>query len=162
MAVLYFNRKDNANAQAAYDEALKLLDRMGDRERYRTLGSYYLGVALNYEKAVETYEALIEQFPADEVAHANLSLAYLYTGDVPRAIEQVREVLKLNPRSTSDLYNLAIQSVYVGDFAGALTEAARAIEESPAYEQPYLPWPSRPSTRETPRGPAPSTSRSRS
>ncbi len=139
MGVLYFNRKDTANAQAAYDKALKLLDRMGDRERYRTLGSYYLGVALNYEKAVETYEALVEQFPADEVAHANLSLAYLYTGDVPRAIEQVREVLKLNPRSTSDRYNLAIQSVYAGDFSGALTEATRAIEDSPSYEQPYLP-----------------------
>ena len=139
MGVLYFNRRDIENAQAAYDKALKLLDRMGDRERYRTLGSYYLGVVLNYEKAVETYEALVKQFPADEVAHANLSLAYLYTGDVPRAIEEVREVLKLNPRSTSDLYNLAIQSVYVGDFAGALTAAARAIEESPAYEQPYLP-----------------------
>ncbi len=139
MGVLYFNLKDMSNAQASFDEALKLLDRMGDREKYRTLGSYYLGVALNYEKAVETYEALVEQFPADEVAHANLSLAYLYTGDVPRAIEQVREVLELNPRSTSDRYNLAIQSVYAGDFAGALTEADRAIEDSPTYEQPYLP-----------------------
>ena len=139
MGVLYFNRRDLTGAQAAYDKALKLLDRMGDRERYRTLGSYYLGVALNYEKAVETYEALVEQFPADEVAHANLSLAYLYTGDVPRAIEEVRAVLEINPRSTSDRYNLAIQSVYAGDFEGALTEAARAIEDSPTYEQPYLP-----------------------
>jgi serine/threonine protein kinase/tetratricopeptide (TPR) repeat protein len=139
MGVTYFNLKDIENAQAAYDKALKLLDRMSDRERYRTLGSYYLGVALNYEKAVETYEALIKQFPADEVAHANLSLSYLYTGDVPRAIEQVREVLKLNPRSLSDRYNLAIQSVYAGDFAGALAEGARAIKDSPTYEQPYLP-----------------------
>jgi tetratricopeptide (TPR) repeat protein len=139
MGVTYFNLRDIANAQGAYDKALKLIDRMSDREKYRTFGSYYLGVALNYEKAVETYEALIEQFPADEVAHANLSLSYLYTGDVPRAIEQVREVLKLNPRSTSDRYNLAIQSVYAGDFAGALTEGARAIEDSPSYEQPYLP-----------------------
>ncbi|MCG6920619.1 MAG: protein kinase [Acidobacteria bacterium] len=139
MGVLYFNRRDIADAQVAYDKALKLLDRMSERERYRTLGSYYLGVALNYEKAVETYEALIEQFPADEVAHANLSLSYLYTGDVTRAIEQVREVLKLNPRSTSDRYNLAIQSVYAADFEGALTEGARAVEESPTYEQPYLP-----------------------
>ncbi len=139
MGVTYFNLKDIPNAQAAFDKALKLLDRMGDRERYRTLGSYYLGVALNYEKAVETYEALIKLYPADEVAHANLSLSYLYTGDVPRAIEQVREVLKLNPRSTSDRYNLAIQSVYAGDFESALEEGARAIKDSPDYEQPYLP-----------------------
>jgi len=139
MGVLYFNGKDVANAQAAFDKALKLLDRMSDREKYRTLGSYYLGVALNYEKAVETYEALVKKYPADEVAHANLSLSYLYTGDVPRAIEQVREVLKLNPRSASDRYNLAIQSVYAGDFEGAITEGRRASQESPGYEQPYLP-----------------------
>jgi tetratricopeptide (TPR) repeat protein len=139
MGVLYFNAKDVANAQAAFDKALKLVDRMSDREKYRTLGSYYLGVALNYGKAVETYEALVKRYPADEVAHANLSLAYLYTGDVPRAIEQVREVLKLNPRSASDRYNLAIQSVYAGDFPGALVEGTRVIKEQPAYEQPYLP-----------------------
>ncbi len=139
MGVTHFNLKDIPNAQAAFDKALKLLDRMSDREKYRTLGSYYLGVALNYEKAVETYEALIKLYPADEVAHANLSLSYLYTGDVPRAIEQVREVLKLNPRSTSDRYNLAIQSVYAGDFKGAAQEAARAVKDSPDYEQPYLP-----------------------
>ena len=139
MGVTYFNLKDISNAQAAFDKALKLLDRMSDREKYRTLGSYYLGVALNYEKAVETYEALIKLYPADEVAHANLSLSYLYTGDVPRAIEQVREVLKLNPRSNSDQYNLAIQSVYAGDFKGALEEASHTIRNSPTYEQPYLP-----------------------
>jgi serine/threonine protein kinase/tetratricopeptide (TPR) repeat protein len=139
MGVLYFNAKDMPDAQAAFDKALKLVDRMNDREKYRTLGSYYLGVALNYEKAVETYEALVKRYPADEVAHANLSLAYLYTGDVPRAIEQVREVLKLNPRSASDRYNLAIQSVYAGDFPGALVEGSRVIKEQPTYEQPYLP-----------------------
>ncbi len=139
MGVLYFNGKDVANAQAAFDKALKLLDRMSDREKYRTLGSYYLGVALNYEKAVETYEALVKKYPADEVAHANLSLSYLYTGDVPRAVEQVREVLKLNPRSASDRYNLAIQSVYAGDFEGALAEGGRVIQDQPTYEQPYLP-----------------------
>jgi tetratricopeptide (TPR) repeat protein/predicted Ser/Thr protein kinase len=139
MGVLYYNMKDPERAQAAYDKALELLDRMSDREKYRTLGSYYLGMALNYEKAVETYEKLVELYPADDVAHANLSLAYLYTGDVQRALTQVREVLKLNPRSTSDRYNLAIQLVYAGDFEGAIKEGARAIKESPTYEQPYLP-----------------------
>ncbi len=138
MGVIYYNLKDSANAQAAFDKALKLLDRMSDREKYRTLGTYYLGVALNYEKAVETYEALLKLYPADDVARANLGLAYLYQGDVQRAIVQIREVLKLNPRSTLDRYNLAIQSVYVGDFEGAVKEGTRGIDESPTYEQPYL------------------------
>jgi len=139
MGVTYLNLKDTANGRAAFDKALKLLDRMNDREKHRTLGTYYLGVSLNYVKAVETYETLVKLFPADEVAHAMLSLSYLNTGDVPRAIQQVREVLKLNPRSVNDRYNLAIQSVYAADFDGALTEGARAIKESPTYEQPFLP-----------------------
>jgi tetratricopeptide (TPR) repeat protein len=138
MGVLYYNMKEPGKAQGAYDKALKLLDRMSDREKYRTLGAYYLGIALNYEKAVETYEKLVALYPADDVAHANLSLSYLYRGDVQRALAQVREVLKLNPRSTSDRYNLAIQSVYAGDFEGAIKEGTRAIKESPTYEQPYL------------------------
>ncbi len=139
MGTTYLNLRDMPNARIAWDKALKLLDRMNEREKRRTLGTYYLGVALNYVKAVETYEELVRLFPADEVAHAMLSLSYLYTGDVTRAIEQVREVLKLNPRSASDRYNLAIQSVYAGDFPGALVEGSRVIKEQPTYEQPYLP-----------------------
>ncbi len=139
MGTTYVNLRDMPNARMAYDKALKLLDRMTEREKHRTLGTYYVGVALNYVKAVETYEALVKRYPADEVAHSMLSLAYLYTGDVTRAIEQVREVLKLNPRSVNDRYNLAIESVYAGDFPGALVEGSRVVKEQPAYAQPHLP-----------------------
>ena len=107
---------------------------MGDRERYRTLGSYYLGVALNYEKAVETYEALVKQFPADEVAHANLSLAYLYTGDVPRAIEQVREVLENRGITAPLMVVKGDGSLIAAEMESALTRVKRAAQYPAAIE----------------------------
>ena len=48
MGVIYTIFKDEEKTKAAYDEALKLVDRMSEREKYRTLGTYYMSVARNY------------------------------------------------------------------------------------------------------------------
>src|SRR5206468_11177439 len=40
-------------AEALWKQSLSLMDRMTEREKYRTLGTYYLGVARNYDQAVE-------------------------------------------------------------------------------------------------------------
>ena len=80
MGVIYTIFKDEENAKTAYEKAVKLVDRMTEREKYRTLGTYYMSVARNYEKAIENYETLVKLFPADDGGHWNLGLAYLYTG----------------------------------------------------------------------------------
>ncbi len=41
--------------------------------------------------------------------------------------------LELNPRSSSDRYNLAIYSVYAGDFDTAVKEGTRLAKESPTF-----------------------------
>ena len=58
-----------------WKRALSLMDRMSDRERYRTLGGYYLGIARNYEQAIENYSDLVKAYPADRAGHSNLALA---------------------------------------------------------------------------------------
>ena len=93
MGVIYTIFKDEEKTKAAYDQALKLVDRMSEREKYRTLGTYYMSVARNYEKAIENYETLVELYPADNVGHSNLALAYLNTGNVRRALEEGRLAL---------------------------------------------------------------------
>ena len=50
-------------AKANYDEAFKHLDRMTEREKYRTYGVYYFGVARNYKEAIKNYEKLVELYP---------------------------------------------------------------------------------------------------
>ncbi len=59
---------------------------MSERERYRTLGGYFLLVSHNYEKAIENYETLVELFPADGGGHSNLAFAYLSMREFDKAV----------------------------------------------------------------------------
>ena len=139
MGVVYTIFKDERNAKDAYEKAVKLVDRMTEREKYRTLGTYYMSVARNYEKAIENYETLVKLFPADDGGHANLGLAYLYTGNVQRAIEEVRKVLEIYPSQWAQRYNYAMYLMYAGDFDNAIAEGRRVIKEAPCFQLAFLP-----------------------
>jgi tetratricopeptide (TPR) repeat protein len=57
MGVVYGNMRREAEAEESYQQAFQHLDRMSERERYRTLGGYYLLVSHNYEGDRELPEA---------------------------------------------------------------------------------------------------------
>ena len=139
MAVVYDDLKDEPKSKAAYEAALKRVDRMTEREKYRTLGTYYLLVARNYDKAIENYEELLRRYPADSAAHGNLGMAYMLTGNPERAVTEAREVLKIYPNNLKQRRNLALYLMYSSDFKGAIEEGGRTIAETPAYAIGYLP-----------------------
>ncbi len=139
MAVLYSNTKQTDKAEASYQAAMKNLDRMTDREKYRTLGTYFQNVAQNYEKAIENYETLVRLYPADDGGHGNLALAYVKSGNLPRAQAEVRKSLEIYPKNSLQGYNYAMYSMYAGDFATAIGEASRLQKENPTFEYFYLP-----------------------
>jgi len=60
-SAIRLGRKEEADQ--LYQKALALVDRMTEREKFRTLGAYYLNVAGNYEKAIENFEALVAKVP---------------------------------------------------------------------------------------------------
>jgi tetratricopeptide (TPR) repeat protein/tRNA A-37 threonylcarbamoyl transferase component Bud32 len=133
----YFKQPDKA--ETYYQAALQNLDRMTEREKYRTLGTYYLNVAQNNDKAIENYEALVRLFPADDGGHGNLALAYLKGGNLPRAVEEVRKTLEIYPRNSLQRYNYAMYAMYAGDFTTAINEATRVQKENPTFEYASLP-----------------------
>jgi tetratricopeptide (TPR) repeat protein len=139
MAVVYDDLKDETKTKTAYEEALKRVDRMTEREKYRTLGTYYLLVARNYDKAIENYQTLLQRYPADSAAHGNLGMAYMLTGDPERAVKEAREVLKIYPKNLKQRRNLALYLMYSGDFKSAIDEGSHTIAETPAYAIGYLP-----------------------
>jgi serine/threonine protein kinase/tetratricopeptide (TPR) repeat protein len=128
MGAVYAALGQDADAKASYDEALKHLDRMTEREKYRTLGGYYLQVARNYEKAIENYEALVERYPADNTAHANLALAYVLVRNFPRAMEEGRKAVEIYPGNVLQRTNYAMYCMYAGDFEAAIREARTVLE----------------------------------
>jgi tetratricopeptide (TPR) repeat protein len=138
MALIYTNLKQEDKAKSSYEKALQKVDRMTEREKYRTLGVYYLGLVRNYEKAIENYRALVTAYPADNMGYSNLALAYLYKGDIPQARTFSRQALDIYPKNLLQRTNYATYSMYAGDFQTAIAEAARVLQENPSYEFAHL------------------------
>jgi eukaryotic-like serine/threonine-protein kinase len=116
-------------AEQLYQKALALVDRMTEREKYRTLGAYYLNVAGNYEKAIENFEALVKKYPSDGAGHNNLAIAYFGTLNFPKALEEGRLVLTIYPNSPLYRSNYALYAMYAGDFATAGTEGRKMADQ---------------------------------
>jgi tetratricopeptide (TPR) repeat protein len=84
-------------AETLWKKAMTLMERMTDREKYRTLGTYYMASG-NHEQAIENYRALLERYPADGTGINNLAVAYFNTLDLRRAMEEGRKVVALYGR----------------------------------------------------------------
>jgi serine/threonine protein kinase/tetratricopeptide (TPR) repeat protein len=126
-------------AEGLYKQAFALMDRMTEREKYRTYGVYYLTIARNYQQAIDTFNTLLELYPADRAARTNLAVSYFSTLDFARALEENRRAMDIYQGSYKLWSNHALYAMYAGDFETADKEASRVLEESPTYSRAYLP-----------------------
>ena len=136
-AAFKIGRQDEAEAN--HKKALSLLDRMTERERYRTLGVYYLAVSKNYDKAIENFSTLVKLYPSDAAAYNNLAVAYTNKLDFPNASENGRKALEIYPRNRLYRSNYALYAMYAGDFKASSAEAANLLKDDPNYFIAYLP-----------------------
>ena len=137
LAALYANSGRTEDAEASYQRALGLLDRMTEREKLRTRGGYYL-FKRNYDKAIEESDALLKQFPADTSGMANLALAQFYRRDMKTALEVGRRASDLYPNNVIRKDNAALFAMYAGDFDEATRLATKVIELNPAFPKAYV------------------------
>jgi serine/threonine protein kinase/tetratricopeptide (TPR) repeat protein len=129
MAAMSANMGHKADAEKNYKAALAHLDRMSDREKYRTRGGYYL-MTRQPEKAIQEYNALVEQYPADAAGPTNLALSYFFTRDMQKAMEQGRRSVDLSPKAVLQRTNLALYSIYAGDYAAGAKAAQEVLSEN--------------------------------
>ncbi len=126
-------------ADAHWKKALENLGSMTERERLRTLGLYYSIVTRNFEKAIETYEELVQKYPADDTAHNGLAVQYFYTLDFKSALRQGAVLLDIYPSSVMGRSNYALYAMYATDFETAVAEAEKVRELDPTYFKAWLP-----------------------
>lgn len=126
-------------AEELWAKTLSLIDGMTERERYRTLGAYYLQVTSDYSRAIENYQLLVEKYPADGIGWSNLGVAYFYTLQFAQALEVGAQLVELFPGNPAFRANYALFAMYAGDFAVARTEAGQLNAEYPSYFLAYLP-----------------------
>jgi tetratricopeptide (TPR) repeat protein/predicted Ser/Thr protein kinase len=137
LAVCYLNLNQTEEARKYYEKAFSLIDRMTDREKYRTRGGYYL-LTRNYAKAAEEYRALVEKYPSDPAGPTNLAFAYFYARDMRRAVEIGRLAVEAHPANVLTRGNLALYAMYAGDFTTAAREAETVLAANPGYETAYV------------------------
>jgi tetratricopeptide (TPR) repeat protein len=125
-------------AEEQWQKALSLLDRMTERERYRTLGLYYTAVSLNYDKAIENFAQLVDKFPADGAGHNNLSVLYFLTLQFDEAVAESGRLIEIYPKRTLYRSNHALNAMWAGDFETAVAAAESVIADDETAFKPYL------------------------
>lgn len=129
----YLGNSDAATRN--WEETLARVDRLTERGRLRTLGNYFMINQGNYEKALDTYETLVEKYPADNVAKNNLAVTAFYVMDFDRALEVGREVAEKYAGQSAYAANLALYAMYAGRFeeASDVAESVLKIDSVNAY-----------------------------
>ena len=137
MAVILANMGRKQEAENNFKLAMSKIDRMTDREKYRTRGAYYL-MERDYDKAIEQFKALEKQFPADSAGIGNLALAEFYARNMTGAVEEERRVVALYPDNVLYLNNYGLFAMYAGDFDTAIRESEQLLKLNPGFEKAYI------------------------
>jgi tetratricopeptide (TPR) repeat protein len=137
LAAASMNLHQREQAEKYFQLAMTKIDRMTERERYRTRGLYYLFLR-DYEKAAEEFTGLVKRYPADIVGFLNLAVAHCYRRDMAAALEAGGRALRLAPGHLMNRSNLAIYALYSGDFEAAAREARAVLQTRPSYVYPRL------------------------
>lgn len=130
MAIASNNLGRPQDAEKYVKEAFALVDGMTERERYRTRGLLYL-ITNDYQSCVREYGDLIARYSADAAARNNRALCLSYLRDMPRAVDEMRQVVRILPNRALYRQNLATFAAYSGDAASAESLARSAQELTP-------------------------------
>jgi Flp pilus assembly protein TadD len=131
MAATARNLERQQEAVTYAREAIKHLDTMTERERYRTRGFYY-SITSDYQACVKEYGDLIARYAADAAARNNRALCLTQLRNLPQALEEMRQVVKILPNRALYRENLALYANYSGDFQAAEQEV-RAMPQPGLY-----------------------------
>jgi tetratricopeptide (TPR) repeat protein len=127
MAMASRNLGQQDAAEQHIKEAVRHVDRMTERERYRTRGLFYL-ITGDYQACGKEYGDLIARYAGDVAAHNNLALCSTHLRDMPRALDEMRHVVEILPKRALYRVNLALYAAYAGDFATGDSEGRVAQE----------------------------------
>ncbi len=137
LAVVEQNRGRNPEAEQYFEKALARVDRMSEREKYRSRSVYYLHKD-DVDKAIEDLVPLLQKYPGDNAGHANLAVAWQLKRDFKKALESGRRAVEISPKKVAQRNNLGLFAMYAGDFDTAIREQQKVLELSPGFPGAYV------------------------
>jgi eukaryotic-like serine/threonine-protein kinase len=106
LSLMYLNLNQPSLAMEYATKAYELRDRVTEREKLRISASYFQATG-ELEKAIQTYQLWIANYPRDHIPHVNLGLDYAYMGQYEQARAQSQEALRLELDEQTSYGNLA-------------------------------------------------------
>ncbi len=116
------NMGKNAESRQAFERGLANADSLPDNARTRWLAGYHLQMG-DFVRAGAEFEQLLARRATDSAAETGLFNTYLQRRQFDRALEAGTRAAKHHPYSSIIRSNLALATLDVGDFEGALKEA---------------------------------------
>ncbi len=137
MAAMAQNLGKTQEAEQYINLAMKHVDRMTERERYRFRGQYYMNMG-DWQKCVEEYTQLMERYPVDRVGQNNLASCLASARRAPEAVEAARRAVALVPKGAGQRFNLAFISSFAGAFDAGEREARETLKLAPSLGLTFL------------------------
>ena len=98
---------------------------------------YALGMAGNYQAALEAFGKTIELNPQYANAYYNRGVAYQSLGNIKQAIKDFDRAIELNPQDAEAYYNRGVAYDNLGNIKQAIKDYDRAIELNPQDAEAY-------------------------
>jgi len=116
-----------ADSEKYAQEAVRHLDRMTERERYRARGLVYMATG-DYPQCLKEFSDMLSRYAADVVAYNNLAFCQTQLRHMSDAVTAIRRATDILPKRALYRLNLALYSAYASDFPNAETEAMTTRE----------------------------------
>jgi DNA-binding winged helix-turn-helix (wHTH) protein/tetratricopeptide (TPR) repeat protein len=104
--VHYFNLAEPARAAEYITKAFQLREHASERERLKITAGYYSSVSGELEKATQTYQQQIAEYPRDIAAYNNLGIVFAEQGQYEKAAEVTRQGIRVEPSQVTLAENL--------------------------------------------------------
>lgn len=130
LGAAYYWNNDRPSGDQHFAHALRLLDRLTDRERLtvRASAASWRG---NREGAIELRRALLALYPDDRSTWGRIGYDYMRLGRPREAIAAFQQQLLRDSSSPNDHINLALSYKQLGHYDSAIREYRRAFALQP-------------------------------
>jgi tetratricopeptide (TPR) repeat protein/tRNA A-37 threonylcarbamoyl transferase component Bud32 len=106
IAVFYFDLNEVVRGAEYSRKAYELRNKISERERFTIETIYYSNATGELEKAAQTYELWLQTYPGEERAYRRLASVSYTLGNWEKALEELREALRLEPNIALNYFNL--------------------------------------------------------
>jgi eukaryotic-like serine/threonine-protein kinase len=116
VGVDYWTLNETGRAREYIAKAFRLRERASERENLMINSDYYLQVTGELDKAAQTFQELIDNYPNEDGAYNDLGLAFANQGQYEKAAEATRRAGQIAPNKAAWHGNLANHSLALQNF----------------------------------------------